>query len=210
MKKIRITEVDPMTKTQKGLFGEGCYGSDCQDECCEYGCDVDLATLRLIEKHRELIEPLVKAGIEECFKTPLKKDSDYLGGAYRETATRAKDKTCAFRLVGQRGCSLFYLWATKKLPKRIVPTICRVYPITWHRGRLFIDTPLRKSCKCEELTPKGIEVPSLYDTQKKEIRALFEIQEKKISAAKKTVTKKVAARKASPKKPASKKATSKK
>jgi len=213
MKKIKITEVDPRTRTQKGLFGTGCYGSDCQDVCCEYGCDIDLATIKLIEKHRDLIEPLVKARIEDCFKTPLKKDDDYIGGAYRETATREEDKTCAFKLRGQRGCSLFYLWATKKAPKRIVPTICRVYPITWHRGRLFVDTPLWKPCKCKELTPRGMKVPSLFETQKKEIMALFDIHEKgsavKRQGAKKAAPKKTASVKAAAKKPASKKPAAK-
>lgn len=176
MKKIRITNIDPRTKTQPGLFGDGCYGSTkCNDDCCEYGCDVDLVTLKLIGKHRRLIEPLIKAKIEDCFSTELKKDDDYIGGAYRETAVRKKDKLCAFHMIGKRGCSLFYLWAEKGLPKRIVPTICRVYPITWHRGKLFIDTPLRKDCVCKEKAAKDICVPSLFETQKKEIRALFEM-----------------------------------
>ncbi len=184
MKKIRITEIDPKVMTQIGLYDEGCYGSSCADECCQYGCDVDLATLKLINRHKDLIEPLIGAKVEDCFKTELKEDDDYIGGAYRETAVRKKDKTCAFRLVGKRGCSLFYLWATKKAPKRIIPTICRVFPITWHRGRLFIDTPLRKSCKCKEKPAKGRKVPSLFETQKKEIRAVFEIVEKKGKAKK--------------------------
>ncbi len=177
--KILITEVDPRTKTQKGLFGEGCYGSQCTDDCCEWGCDVDLATLKLINRYRALIEPLTGAKIEDCFSTKLKEDDDYIGGAFRETAVRKSDQRCAFHLVGKKGCSLFYLWATQKLPKKIVPTICRTYPITWHRGRLFVDTPLRKPCKCKEKTPRGETVPSLFETQAREIRALFEIREKK-------------------------------
>lgn len=181
--KISITEVDPRTKTQKGLFGEGCYESQCTDDCCEWGCDVDLATLKLINKHRDLIEPLIGARIEDCFSTKLKEDDDYIGGAYRETSVRKSDSRCAFHLVGKKGCSLFLLWATKKLPKKIVPTICRTYPITWHRGRLFVDS-LRKVCKCKEKTPKGMEVPSLFETQKKEIRALFDIREKKAAGKK--------------------------
>ncbi len=177
MKKIRIKHIDPKLKSQRGLFDDGCMGaSDCNDECCEWGCDVDLVTLKLIEKHRDGIEPLIGAKIEECFSTGLKKDGDYIGGAYRETAVRKSDKICAFHLIGKRGCSLFSLWAEKKAPKRIIPTICRIYPVTWHRGKLYIDTPLRKSCKCKEATPKGANAPSLLDTQKKEIRALFEIE----------------------------------
>ncbi len=176
--KIKIKKVDPKIFTHKGLFGEGCYGSSCNDECCEWGCDVDYATLKLIYRYRKLIEPLIKAKIEDCFATKLKKDNDYIGGAYRETAVRESDNRCAFHLIGKKGCSLFYLWATKGLPKRIVPTICRTWPITWHRGHLFVDSPIKRSCKCKEKAPKGVKVPSIFETQKKEIRALFDIQDK--------------------------------
>lgn len=176
MKKIKIDHVDPKLMKQQGLYGDGCYGSDCHSVCCEYGCDVDATTLKLIYRHKDLIEPLVRAKIEDCFSTPLKQDDDYIGGAFRETATRKEDKTCAFRLRdGQKGCSLFYLWITKKLPKRIIPTICRTYPVTWHRGKLFIDTPLRSECVCKLKPPADTIAPSLFDTQKKEVLALFEI-----------------------------------
>jgi len=203
IKKITIRYVDPECMTAVGLFDEGCYGSKCTDDCCEYGCDVDLATLKLIEKHRKLIEPLIKAKIEDCFSTPLKIDPDYIGGAYRETATREEDNTCCFHLRGTKGCALFYLWATKKLPKKIVPTICRTYPITWHRGRLFVDRPLRRVCKClERRGGKNRKVPSLFETQAREIRALFNIVERK-----KTARKKPSAAKTRPGKAAKKKKT---
>ena len=180
MNKIKITEVDPEIYTHKGLFGEGCYGSNCDDKCCEFGCDVDLASYKLIKRYARLIEPLIKAKIEDCFSTKLKEDDDYIGGAWRETAVRASDDRCAFHLIGKQGCSLFYLWAKKGLTKRLIPTICRTYPITWHRGRLFVDRPIRRACKCRERIPKGMKsVPSIYETQKKEIRALFDIKEKR-------------------------------
>jgi hypothetical protein len=181
IKKIKIGHVDPDIKTQKGLFGDGCMDANCYDICCEYGCDVDLASLRLIYKYRHMIEPLIRAKVEDCFATELKVDEDYIGGSYRESAVRESDERCAFHLVGRKGCALFYLWGKEGLPKRIVPTICRTYPITWHRGRLFVDRPLRKACKCLEKTPNGMKVPSLYETQKREISALFDIlQTKKV------------------------------
>jgi len=93
-KKIRIRNVDPEVFTHKGLFDEGCYGSECEDDCCVYGCDVDYESLKLIYKHRDLIEPLIKTRIEECFLTELTRDNDYVGGAYRETATRDSDGLC--------------------------------------------------------------------------------------------------------------------
>ncbi|HLC18609.1 MAG TPA: hypothetical protein VJM57_06300 [Thermodesulfobacteriota bacterium] len=176
-KKIRIRNVDPEVFTHKGLFDEGCYGSECEDDCCVYGCDVDYESLKLIYKHRDLIEPLIKTRIEECFLTELTRDNDYVGGAYRETATRDSDGLCKLHLVGKKGCSLFYLWAARGLPKTMVPTICRVYPITWHRGRLFVDRPLKRACKARERKPKGVkEVPSIFDTQSKEVLALFDLR----------------------------------
>ncbi len=181
--KIRIKKVDPEIMTQKGLFGDGCYGSRCEDECCEWGCDVDFESYLLIKKYRHLIEPLIKARIEDCFATGIIKDNDYLGGAYRETVVRESDNRCAFHLIGRKGCSLFYLWAKKGLPKRIIPTICRTYPITWHRGKLFVDRPLKRACKCMERTPRGEKVPSLYETQRRDIWALFDIQDKKFLAS---------------------------
>ena len=43
-----------------------------------------------------------------------------------------------------------------------------------------MDRPLKKDCKCRERLPKGVKsVPSIFDTQRKDIRALFDIQEKK-------------------------------
>ncbi len=180
VKKIKVRYVDKEIYSTKGLFDGGCLNASCEDICCEYGCDVDFATLKLIYKYRRYIEPRIKRNIENCFSTPLKVDDDYIGGAYRETAVRETNERCAFHLIDKRGCVLFTLWREKGLPKRIVPTICRSYPITWHRGRLFVDRPLRKTCKCLEKTPaslknKGLETPSLFETQKKEIKALFDI-----------------------------------
>jgi hypothetical protein len=176
--RIPIKTVDLKIASHKGLFDEGCYGSQCQDECCGWGCDIDYATIKLIEKNRDKVEALTGAKVEDCFKTPLKVDDDYVGGAYRETAVRKSDKLCCFHLKGSKGCSLFYLWIKEKLPKRIVPTICRTYPVTWHRGKLFADLPLKKNCKAREKTPKGVKVASLFETQKKELKALFDIPKK--------------------------------
>jgi len=176
--RIPIKTVDLKIASHKGLFDEGCYGSQCQDECCGWGCDIDYATIKLIMKHRDKVEALTGAKVEECFKTPLKQDNDYIGGAYRETAVRKSDKLCCFHLKGSKGCSLFHLWITEKLPKKIVPTICRTYPVTWHRGKLFADLPLKKNCKAKEKTPKGVKVASLFETQKKELKALFDIPKK--------------------------------
>ncbi|CAG0971013.1 hypothetical protein MTYP_01233 [Methylophilaceae bacterium] len=176
--RIPIKTVDLKIASHKGLFDEGCYGSQCQDECCGWGCDIDYATIKLILKNRDKVEALTGAKVEDCFKTPLKVDDDYVGGAYRETAVRKSDKLCCFHLKGSKGCSLFYLWIKEKLPKRIVPTICRTYPVTWHRGKLFADLPLKKNCKAKEKTPKGVKVASLFETQKKELKALFDIPKK--------------------------------
>lgn len=187
VKKIKIRRVDPEITEQKGLFDEGCYGSACDDVCCEYGCDVDLASLKLIKKYKHMIEPLIKAKVEDCFSTELKADDDYIGGAFRETAVRENDDRCAFHLREKKGCSLFYLHHKKGLPRKLVPTICKTYPVTWHRGNLFVDRPLRRACKCMEKAPGGNRVPSLYETQKKDIKAVFDISEKQLKKLDKMV-----------------------
>lgn len=176
--RIHIKKIDPSLKTHPGLFGGGCTGASCSDECCDLGCDVDVTSLEIILNYREFVEPLIKARIEDCFATPLIKDNDYIGGAYRSTMVRASDSRCAFHLHGGRGCALFSVWAQKNAPKEIVPTICRIYPATWHRGRLFIDSPLREKCKCLETPPDNATMSSIFETQEKEILALFEIKEK--------------------------------
>lgn len=178
MKKIKIRRVDEEIKKRKGLFDGGCKTARCNDDCCMWGCDVDASSLKLILKHKGVIEPLIGRTVEECFSTPVKRDNDYVGGAYRETLVRKEDGRCAFHLAGKRGCSLFIAWAKHGAPKMTVPTICRIYPVTWHRGKLFADSPIKKLCKCMEKTPRGEKVPSMFETQKKEILALFEIAEK--------------------------------
>jgi len=181
MKKIPISTINPAAEKTNGLFDEGCYGCNCDDECCELGCDVDLATLELIIRHKDLIEPLIKGGIapftdiEGCFSTGIVEDDDFIGGGYRSTAVRDSDSRCAFHLHEKRGCALFNVWANHKLPKKIIPTICRIYPLTWHRGTLFVDSPIRKLCKIREKPPEGTRVPSLLETQGKEISELFQI-----------------------------------
>ncbi|HHD10902.1 MAG TPA: hypothetical protein ENK42_00540 [Deltaproteobacteria bacterium] len=180
IKKIKIRKIDPEVVRQKGLFGGGCLETGCDDICCEYGCDVDYGTLKLIYRYRHLIEPLIGASVDDCFSTELTPDDDYIGGAYRETLVREEDERCAFHLKDGRGCSLFYLWQTKGLPKRIVPTICRIYPITWHRGHLFVDRPIKRACRCLERVPKGVYIPSIYETQRRDILALFDIEPKEL------------------------------
>ena len=174
VKKIKITHIDPAIHVQNGLFDEGCYGSDCDDICCQYGCDVDYQSYKLILKHSKKIERLTKAKIEDCFSTPLKPDDDYIDGGWRETAVNPKIERCMFHFPDKKGCTLFYLWKIKGLPKELVPTICKTYPITWNRGDLFVDRPLRSECKCLDATG-GREVPSLYETQKIEVARVFDI-----------------------------------
>lgn len=175
VKKIKITHIDPDIFVQKGLFDEDCFGSDCEDICCQYGCDVDRSSLKLIEKYRDRIEPLIKAKIEDCFSTPLKVDDDYIDGGWRETSVRESIDRCMFHFPNQKGYSLYYLHKIEGLPRKLVPTICKTYPVTWNRGALFVDRPLRSSCKCLE-SAGGREVPSLYETQKKELELVFDIK----------------------------------
>lgn len=176
VKKLSINKIDPELFAVNGLFDDGCYGSDCDDICCKYGCHVDLGAIKIIEQNKKAIERMTKRKLEDCFCTPIIKNDDYLGGGYRESDTHDEVDMCAFHFQDKIGCSLFYLWAKKGVSKRILPTICRTFPLTWHEGELMVDRPIRSECKAlEAVTPRGRTVPNLFETQKKEVFSLFDI-----------------------------------
>ena len=178
MKKIRITEIDPKVMTQIGLYDEGATVA-CARMSVASTAVTWIRHLKLINKHKDLIEPLIHAKVEDCFKTELKEDDDYIGGAYRETAVRKKDKTCAFRLVGKRGCSLF-ICGRRKGPEEDSAYDMQGLPITWHRGRLFHRHALEKVLQVQGKARKGQNgAIALRDAEEGDTGGLFEIVEKK-------------------------------
>jgi len=171
MNKIGISSVSEDVFTQRGFASEGCYGSSCKDACCVYGCDVDRESYNLIFKNRQLIEPAVGMILEDCFEQDWSADTEYLGGNSIR-AHKGNSGFCVFHAANAKGCVLYILAGEMKIPRRIIPSICRLYPLTWDNGIIRITEDFKPTCDCRN---KGnISLKNLFDTQKKEIEDIFE------------------------------------
>ena len=175
--KIKITSISPGVFSQKGFDSCGCYGCACADACCRYGADVDQESHRLIMEHRCYIEKRLGAKLESCFEAKWSEEKDYLGGPSIRAAQRASG-FCMFHLPDARGCVLFELAHKQGVPKRIIPSICRLYPLTWSSGKLLVYDEvygtIEPSCNC--MDPKNITLRMLFETQKDPIGDIFYIE----------------------------------
>jgi hypothetical protein len=174
MNKIRITEISAEVYAHKGFDEQGCMGSPCRDICCEYGADVDKEAYDLIWEHREEIERISNARFEEFFEPDWSGDRDFLGG----NSIRSKVGSagcCIFRLPEQKGCILFKLAAEERLPRRIIPSICRLFPLTWNNEALeyYEKENIPVTCNCLELRNRTER--TVFETQQEAIEDIFEI-----------------------------------
>jgi len=175
--KIKISKISKKCYSQKGFDDRGCYGSSCGDSCCKYGADFDKAAYDLVMRHREAIEPLIDKNIEECFHPRFESDSEYLGG---RAVRSLKDNSgfCVFHSKTGKGCVLYSLVNSGDVSKRIIPSICRLFPLSWGDGELVVcdrgDMP--DDCNCNELQNNTARI--LLETQKHEIEDIFDVDEK--------------------------------
>ncbi|MBW3020992.1 hypothetical protein KY334_06885 [Candidatus Woesearchaeota archaeon] len=182
--KIKLTKVSQKCFTQKGFDERGCYGCDCKDSCCKYGADFDKEAYDLVIKNKNLIEPLVGLPIEKCFETKFSGDKEFLGG---NSIRSIKGKNyCIFHNKEGKGCILYGLVLSKKLNRRAIPSICKLFPLTWENKKLIYYEELKNEegfplCKvpsdCNCLDPENKTKKSLFQTQKQDIDDIFEIKE---------------------------------
>ena len=173
LNKIRINKISRAVLKKKGFDHRGCYGSSCNDACCRYGCNTDRESYELIIRHRKAIETRLGVSIEDCFKGKWSDDSEFLGGNSIDTTTIKG--FCAFKLPDEKGCILYELAMRKKASKRIIPSICRLYPLTWGGGELMMSD-CEFDCNCLEKNNKSPH--SILQTQKDHIRDIFVMEGK--------------------------------
>ena len=171
MDKIKITKIAPDVLTHKGFDHRGCHGHNCEDACCFEGCTVDRESYDLIFKHRAEIEKATGRKLEECFAEEWLHENDFLGGD--AIWARAFNNTCAFHLNGTKGCALWLLVMQGKAPKRIIPSICRLYPLTWNNGELKMYVGIQDSCNTKCHRNSGTR--KILETQKEAVDDIFEI-----------------------------------
>lgn len=187
MEKIKINKISARAYTLKGFSQgafKGCYYCPCGKDkkggtCCQYGCDVDKESYELMVANRDKIEKAVGASLEECVPGKWIKDKEYLGGSYKRSKIRKANGFCIFHKIDGRGCELARLVIEKKLPRRLIPMICRLYPLTWEKDEVFVYdekyAPLETGCECICQDNKTKE--AIIESQKEELLDIFEIDE---------------------------------
>ncbi len=172
MKKIRISCIDKSVHSFRGIDGTGCFHTECNDECCRYGADIDKESYDLILKNRRIIEKEIGRKIETCFKKRWLDDEHYLGGNAIETKV-GPSGFCMLHSSEGKGCALYKLVHENDLPRRMIPSICRLYPLTWADEHLTIADDIYPTCNC---TKGDAFADSIFATQKKEIEDIFHIE----------------------------------
>jgi len=173
--KIFLNSINNNCYTRKGF--NSCFKCACMDKCCQYSADVDKESYDLLIQHRYIVEPYIGRKIEDCFSVILK-DTEYLGGfAYK--AIKGKDGYCIFHSKTEKGCILYSLVMSGIIQhRRLIPSICRLYPLTWNNGVLsmYDEDGIPSDCECEITNKHNVSNKSLYQTQQQEIKDIFNMQ----------------------------------
>lgn len=178
--KIKISKISKQCFAQKGFEKGGCFTCKCKDSCCkDTGADFDKESYDLVMSHKNLIEPLIKEKIENCFKKNWSHDKEFLGHDSIKSV-KGNYGFCVFHNPKGRGCVLYNLVKTNKINKRMVPSICRLFPLSWERGKLLVYTEQKekgcvipKDCNC--LKPESKTSKNILETQKNAINNIFDI-----------------------------------
>jgi len=171
MDKIKIVGVAANVYTHKGFADKGCYASCCTDNCCRRGCDMDKETYELILLHREKIEKKLGFSLELCFENEWSGQVDFLG--QNSISTTVLNGICSFHVTNGKGCVLWQMVFESNCSKRIVPSTCRLYPITWNDGVLQVVDAIEQECNCVD--QGNCTCANLWDTQREAIEDIFSI-----------------------------------
>ena len=174
MDKINISKISKKVFFKKGFDSVGCHTSSCDDSCCNGSAAVDKEAYDLIIQHRELIEKELGVKLEECFYGEWSGDKEFLGGNSIGT-NQDDDYFCMFRLPNRKGCVLYKLVMEGRIKRRIIPSICRLYPLTWDDGELCFEDGIEPECRC--LHKANGSSKSIFETQIKEIKDIFRISD---------------------------------
>jgi len=176
MDKISINKISNKVYKQKG-FPSGsfnaCFTCKCGKNgeggaCCKNGVYVDKESYELIIKHKKSLEQKIGLKIEKCFDDEWSDITEFLGK--KGIGTSVIDDTCSFRSHAGQGCEIVRLVLENNLPRRMIPSGCRLYPLTWKKGKMFLEK-IEKNCVCIDKHNKTKK--SIYETQKEEIDDIF-------------------------------------
>lgn len=172
MAKVQIKKISEKVFVQKGFTEKGCFSSMCMDACCRKGCDVDKETYNLILEHRVDIERLLGKSLDECFVQEWSGEIDFLGE--NSISSTVINGMCPFHTIYGKGCVLWQMVIHDNCPRRMIPSTCRLYPLTWHDGILDIVGTIEPECCCLDSTCCGAK--NLWQSQLEAIEDIFQFK----------------------------------
>ena len=150
---LRITSIDEGILRSR-YFARCMECNECDDNCCNYGCPVDISEAGRILTYREDLEKKINVPAEEWF---LEGTESLIGFPSEEIKrTRVINGKCVFHNINSRGCYLHQFALERGIdPHSIKPMICFLFPLTWEGSCLYVSEFL------EELPCKNIGVTIL-------------------------------------------------
>ena len=126
------------------------------DACCQYGCDVDLTERDAILARAEQIRPVLSAEVRDLpwfDESAPEQDPDTPSGTVVRTAVH--NEGCLFLSHDKRGCAIHRASIEQGWDFRgTKPTICRLFPLTYGEGAIFVsDDYPDYSCAYEPTSP---------------------------------------------------------
>lgn len=144
--------------------------SFCNDQCCEWGADIDVMNVNRIMKHKDELEKFINVPSNDWFdKSITKWDHEYPGGDYTRTKYVEDTDACIFLNKKNRGCMLHSFALNKEIDyHEVKPFFCSMFPVTYFEGVLC--TPEEIDDKLTACLGDG---PTLYRGAREEIRHYF-------------------------------------
>jgi Fe-S-cluster containining protein len=135
-------------------------GRQRDDACCQHGADVSIPEKEAILRRAPQIASVLRSEHRDLRRwfdeREPETDPERTGGVVIRTATADPDDDssgCVFlQHTGDRGCGLHRAALLHGVdPAEIKPMVCRLYPLSWSRGRLSLSPDFaRYSCANDE------------------------------------------------------------
>lgn len=147
-------------------FGHCMQCTFCNDSCCQYGCDVNLAERDRILAVKDELRPFIKSPPERWFGEKIFEDPEYETGRF--VRTNRVDGGCVFLSPDGRGCGIHrYALAKGRDYHSIKPMVCWLFPVTWDKGVMRPSYDVSDDLMCRNMGP------TLYEMSRSEIAVVF-------------------------------------
>ncbi len=142
----------------------------CNDQCCEWGADIDMLNVNRVMKYKEDLEKFTGINSDKWFdKSEPKWDAEYPGGDYIRTTYDEEKDYCIFLNTKSRGCMLHSFALHKGIDyHEVKPFFCSMVPVTDLDGVLMTPEEID-----ENLTACLGDGPTLYRGSRDELKYYF-------------------------------------